>query len=318
MRIRPYGSEYQLVAPNHTFAKSEVSIGVRRFKLTAEPVTQALSSNIQLKAWGYDGGTPGPVIVAFEGETVEIEIINRTTQRTSVHWHGLIVPNDMDGVPEIGEGPYIDPGKSFTYRFTLLQSGTYMYHSHVNPLQELMGIVGMFVILPRTTPHVARDYVLMLQEWGIKKSGSSMSSMGTSSSMNMPAPTQDVEPHVYEVDPQAMDYDYFTINGKVYPETSPLRCRYGETIRIRLGNLSMDSHPMHLHGHTFRDIAADGNSLPVPLFKDTMNVAPGETWDIEFEANNPGNWAFHCHKPHHITDSHQPKLGGMFTYVKYV
>lgn len=315
MQIRPYGNQYRLVAPNNTFATHELKAGVRRFQLTAGPVTQVLGSSIQLKAWGYDGGTPGPVLVAFEGETVEIEVINRTTQRTSVHWHGLIVPNKMDGVPEIGEGPYIDPGKSFTYRFKLLQSGTYMYHSHVNPLQELMGLVGMFVILPRTTPPVTRDYVLMLQEWGIKKG---QSSMGATSGMNMSTSAQGTEPHVYEVDPQAMDFDYFTINGKMFPETSPLRCRYGEVIRIRLGNLSMNSHPMHLHGHVFRVTAADGNSLPAPFFKDTMNVAPGETWDIEFEANNPGNWAFHCHKPHHITDSHQPKLGGMFTYVKYV
>ncbi|WP_353737803.1 multicopper oxidase domain-containing protein [Kyrpidia sp.] len=114
-----------------------------------------------------------------------------------------------------------------------------------------------------------------------------------------------------------MDFNYFTMNGKSYPDTEPLLVRYGERVRIRLGNLSMDSHPMHLHGHTFHVVAGDGWPLPVRVLKNTMNVAAGETWDIEFIAANPGTWAFHCHKPHHMTNAHRTPMGGMFNVVKY-
>ncbi len=116
----------------------------------------------------------------------------------------------------------------------------------------------------------------------------------------------------------SMDFDYFTINGKAYPDTQPMRVRYGERIRIRLGNLSMNSHPMHLHGHVFDVVATDGQTLAGPTRKSTINVAPGETWDIEFTASNPGTWAFHCHKPHHTSNHLSHALGGMFTTIQYV
>ncbi len=130
--------------------------------------------------------------------------------------------------------------------------------------------------------------------------------------------SQNMNSQVLSINPMSMDFNYFTMNGKVFPDTAPLRVRFGETVRIRLGNLSMDSHPMHLHGHEYRVVSSDGHYLPAPLFKNTLNVAPGETWDIEFQANNPGTWAFHCHKPHHTTNDHKTDMGGMFTVVQYV
>ncbi|MGG5253449.1 multicopper oxidase domain-containing protein [Neobacillus sp. SM06] len=203
-----------------------------------------------------------------------------------------------------------------------------MYHSHVhNAIQELMGLDGMFIVRGKKEEPVQRDYVLLLQEWAVKTGSASMDmeanqpygGKGQESSKKSSNMSTGVKPGTYEIDPKVMMYNYFTINGKAYPSTDPLFVRYGDRVRLRLGNLSMDSHPMHFHGHDFLVTAADGNAIPsyVRLKKNTINVAPGETWDIEFFANNPGNWVFHCHKPHHTANAHSKGLGGMLTIVRY-
>lgn len=287
----------KLSVPDLDFLPYDLHHGVKRFRLVAEEVTQPFTTGVDVRAWGYNGSTPGPVMVVQQGEHIQVEFTNRLPERTSIHWHGLIVPNDVDGVPEIGAGPVVEPGDTGVYEFVIRQAGTFMYHAHVmNAQQEMMGLAGMIVSLP-SQPLADREYVLLLQEWAVNN---------------------EEEGGIYKIKPMSMDFDYFTINGKVFPDTSPLRVRYGETVRIRLGNLSQNSHPMHLHGHEFSVVAADSNTIVQPLAKNTINVAPGETWDIEFIANNPGTWAFHCHKPHHMANQHQPKLGGMFTTVKYV
>lgn len=289
----------RLAVPNGRFLPFQQVANVKRFHLVAGEIDHIITDDVTIRAWGYNGSTPGPVILVHEGDHVQIVLHNHLPERTSIHWHGLIVPNDMDGVPEIGAGRYVDPGSETVYEFIVQQTGTYMYHAHVmDPQQVMMGLVGMFVSLPRHQTVPSREYVMMLQEWVVED--------------------HSLVEGVHTLAPMKMDFNYFTLNGKSYPNTSALRVRTGERIRIRLGNLSMNAHPMHLHGHTFQVVAADGNRLPMPFYKDTINVAPGETWDIEFMADNPGNWAFHCHKPHHISNNHQKKLGGMFTYVKYV
>lgn len=281
-----------LVSPNLKFAPCEIIGGIRRFHLRAEEIHHQLVDGVHIKAWGYNGSTPGPVIVAYQGERIQIVLHNTLSVPTSIHWHGLLIPNYMDGVPAIGAGPYVNPGEQFVYDFVLQQTGTYMYHSHVDPaMQETMGLSGMFIALPVDHKIANREYVLLLQEWSVQDG---------------------------KLNPESMDFNYFTINGKCFPDTLPLLVKQGEKVRIRLGNLSMNSHPMHLHGHYFQVLESDGVRLPVPFYKNTINVAPGETWDIEFVANNPGNWAFHCHKPHHTSNGHGSNLGGMFTYVKYM
>lgn len=258
---------------------------------------------------------------------------NRLSEDTSIHWHGLIVPNNVDGVPGIGAGPVIKPGQTYVYDFVVHQAGTFMYHAHaMDAKQEMMGLAGMIVSLPRQQP-TDREYVILLQEWSVQTgNGMNMVGMhmgGHSASMNagteiMSMSEQTEEPdheanrRILDINPMSMDFNYFTLNGKAFPDTLPLRVRYGERVRIRLGNISMNSHPMHLHGHEFRVVAGDGSDIATPWFKNTINVAPGETWDIDFDANNPGVWAFHCHKPHHTTNEHQPGMGGMFTTVTYV
>ncbi len=224
--------------------------------MTAETVTQKFTDGFKAEAWGFNGGAPGPTLVAEEGDTVEITVHNSLPEATSVHWHGLEVPNDMDGVPLVQDSPKIQPGESFTYKFTLEQSGTYMYHSHTNvSKQELMGLTGSFVIKPnKQNQQVDRDIVMMLQEW-------TLDGAGGHGDMNMNAEQEhrmgteeygmedaENETGVYKVDPMGMEPNMFTINGKSYPSTEPIEVKKGETVRIRFTNLSGNSHPMHMHG----------------------------------------------------------------------
>jgi FtsP/CotA-like multicopper oxidase with cupredoxin domain len=267
-----------------------------------------------IKAWGFNGSTPGPVIVVREGERVQIVLHNRLSEATAIHWHGLIVPNNMDGVPGIGAGPLVQPGKSFVYDFVIQQTGTYMYHAHAHDAkQEMMGLTGMIVALPYQEDVVDRDYIFLLQEWSVMKD----QMQGISGMSGMRGMQGAREQKTFNINPMGMDFNYFTINGKSFPDLESIKVRFGERIRIRLGNLSMNSHPMHLHGHYFKVVATDGSRLPTPFYKNTINVAPGETWDIEFEANNSGTWLFHCHKPHHMTNEHKEMMGGMVSFVQY-
>lgn len=129
----------------------------------------------------------------------------------------------------------------------------------------------------------------------------------------------EVKPGVYDLNPMSHDFNFFTVNGRCFPYTSVLKVKKGETVRIRFGNFGHDAHPMHIHGHQFTILAADGNTIPVQnrLVKNTINVASGETYDIEFKANNPGNWPFHCHVPHHMSNNMQMSMGGMTTVIAY-
>ncbi|WP_027415154.1 multicopper oxidase family protein [Aneurinibacillus terranovensis] len=302
----------KIFAPNSYFASSEIIEGGRRFYITAEQVNQQLVRDITIHAWGFNGTTPGPVLVVYEGERIQIVLYNKLPESTSIHWHGLIVRNNVDGVPEIGSGVSVGPGEYYVYDFIIQQTGTFMYHAHANDAkQEMMGLAGMLISLPHHESMVDREYVLLLQEWSVQ-TGTTMQDMMSKNNR------EQASEKIYSIDPMSMDFNYFTINGKAFPDTQTMHVRYEERIRFRIGNLSMNSHPMHLHGHVFNVTATDGSPLPVPYHKTTINVAPGETYDIEFLANNPGIWAFHCHKPHHITNEHKTKMGGMFTTVRYV
>ncbi|HET7579093.1 MAG TPA: copper oxidase [Bacillales bacterium] len=295
----------EVVSPNIPKAKYKVQNGVKVFHLNAEPVKQEVSDGVFMKGWGYNGSIPGPTIVVNQGDKIRVVVTNHLNAPTSVHWHGLIVPNKMDGVPGVEPSPAIKPGDSFTYEFKVKQAGTFMYHSHVNTAkQEQMGLTGLLVSLPakpKPKNQVDEDYVVLLQEWqlGMYKEG------------QVPAGT-------YKVNPMGMMPNVFTMNGKQFPATAPLDVKKGDKVKIRLGNLSMDTHPIHLHGHNFKVVAKDGVRLPKSdQYKaNTVKVAPGETYDIVFTADNPGNWPLHCHIPHH-TAGPSKTPGGMFTIVHY-
>ena len=206
---------------------------------------------------------------------------NRLLEPTSVHWHGVLLPNGMDGVAGLTQEP-IPSGETYKYEFTLRQHGTQMYHPHFDEMTQMaMGMMGFFIIHPRGQegPPIDRDFAIMLSEWFVK-------------------------PGSATPDPSVMsDFNLFTFNSKVFPGTDPLVVRHGQRVRIRVGNLSaMDAHPIHLHGHKFRVTGTDGGPTPrAGQGPETTTLVPvGAARDIEFVADAPGDWAFHCHITHHV------------------
>ncbi|MGF7060943.1 multicopper oxidase family protein [Brassicibacter mesophilus] len=281
--------------------------GIKYFELIAEPVKREILSSLYINAWGYNGSMPGPTIQVYPGDYVNIRVINKLPEPTSIHWHGLDVPNVMDGVPAVEPSPKIDPGKYFDYHFRITNSlGTHMYHTHFYTVkQEMMGLGGAFIILDSNLhkQYINRDYFIMLQEFHVN-------------GLNM----GEIKPGVYDIDHMNDDFNFFTMNGRCFPYTSPLKTKICENVRIRLGNVGHNAHPIHIHGHQFIVSTSDGNSIFVQnrLEKTTINVASGETYNVEFYANNPDIWPFHCHIPHHMSNNMQKRMGGMFTVIKYV
>jgi FtsP/CotA-like multicopper oxidase with cupredoxin domain len=254
--------------------------GVKEFHLIAEPVRREFTKGFEVNCWGYNGSTPGPTIEAFEGDRVRILVTNKLPEGTSVHWHGFILPNGMDGVSGLNQ-PKIAPGETYAYEFTLKQNGTLMYHPHFDEMVQMaMGMQGFFIVHPRESKvqSVDRDFAIFLNEWYVKP--------GTAT----PDPTV------------MLDFNTFTFNSRVFPGTDPLLVRTGDRVRLRIANLSMNSHPIHFHGHKFWVTGTDAGPLPQSAWwsENTVNVPVGTTRDIEFVADNPGDWALHCHKSHHV------------------
>ena len=278
--------------------------GVKCFELIAEPVERELLPGLWIRGWGYNGSIPGPTIQVYPGDYVNIRVYNALPEATSVHWHGLDVPNDMDGAPEVEPTPLIKQGCYFDYYFQIVNPpGTHMYHTHYNVAKQgMLGLAGGLLILDPKDLSVQHDYFIMLQEFAVK--GLPMGVLKSGS---------------YEVDPLSDDLQFFTMNGRCFPATSSLPVQYGERVRIRLANPGMMEHPIHLHGHQFIVTATDGNMIEEfsRMKKNTIPISSGETWDIEFKTNNPGNWPFHCHIPHHTANNMTKEMGGMFTVVQY-
>ncbi len=254
--------------------------GVKEFHLVAEPVKRRLMPGRDLQAWGYNGSCPGPTIQVNQGDRVRIILENRLPESTSIHWHGLEIPVAMDGMPYISQKP-TPPGGRFIYEFTLHQAGTFFYHSH-GAMQEMMGMIGMFIIHPRVawTPRVDHDFGIIMQEWAI-------------------LPNNDV-PNTAN-----MEFNWLTFNGRSAPDTTPLLIREGSRVRIRMVNLGMDHHPVHLHGNTFVVTGTEGGRQPESTWGpgNTVLVGVAQARDIEFEARYPGDWMLHCHLPHHMMNS---------------
>jgi len=210
----------------------------------------------------------------------------------------------MDGVPEVEPSPKIETGTYFDYRFQITNPpGTHLYHSHFYTIQqEMMGLGGALIILDPYETCLRHDYFFMLQEFHVKGLAKG-----------------EVRKGYYEIDPLSDMFNFFTMNGRCFPYVTPMKVNYGEHVRIRLGNSGMNTHPIHLHGHQFVVTASDGNSIPYTsrIVKNTIPVASGETYDIEFIARNPGVWPFHCHIPHHVANNFTKPTGGMFTTLIY-
>lgn len=270
---------------------------VREFTLTIERGKWELVKGTTVDAITVNGTVPGPTIRVTEGDTVRITVKNRLDEVTSIHWHGLHVPYDQDGVAPGNQLP-IPPGGEYTYEFTANHAGTFMYHSHslANEIEQIdRGLYGAFIIdpqNPRNEPRYDVDRTLMLSGWIV-----GMPDMDDAADMTM-------------------SYNYWTINGKSFPDTEPIRVKKGDRVRLRLINISNLAHPMHLHGHDFRIIAVDGHPLPQPQIVNTLDVEPGKTYEIDFIADNPGFWVFHCHELHHTMNG-ETAPGGLIQVIQY-
>lgn len=257
--------------------------GVKEFHLVAEPVVRELAPGMQANLWGYNGQSPGPTIEVVEGDRVRIFVTNKLPEHTSVHWHGQILPCGMDGVTGLTQ-PGIAPGKTFVYEFVARHAGTFMYHPHADEMQQMaMGMMGFWVTHPKDPRQhaVERDYVMLLGAF-------------------------DIEPGSYTPRTNTMlDFNLWTMNSRVFPGVDPMVARLGDRVRIRVGNLTMTNHPIHLHGHRFEVSCTDGGWVrPEARWPEvSVDVAVGQMRAIEFVADNPGDWAFHCHKAHHTMNA---------------
>lgn len=278
------GRDYNpVVTPNGWTLPYKIVGGIKVFHLVAEEVpNHEFAEGLTADCWGYNGSVHGPTIEAVEGDRVRIYVTNKLRAPTTVHWHGLILPNGMDGVGGLNQRA-IQPGETFIYEFPLRQHGTFMYHSHHDEMTQIaMGMMGMFVIHPRNVPperRPIRDFAIMLSEWRID--------VGT----RRPNPNE------------MNDFNILTMNARCFPGTQPLIVKQNDRVRVRLGNLSsMDHHPIHLHNYSFRITGTDGGPVPesAQYPETTVLVAVGQTRDIEFVADAPGDWAMHCHMFHHI------------------
>ena len=250
--------------------------GVKEFHLVAEEFEHEFAPGSKATCWGYNGGTPGPTIEAMEGDRVRILVTNRLREATTIHWHGLLLPSGMDGVGGLTQ-PKIGPGETFAYEFTLRQHGTHMYHPHADEMTQMaMGMMGLFIIHPKGGDTVDRDYAFILHNFAMHRG------------------TRRPDPAVMQ------DFDLWTFNSKVFPAIENLVARTGERVRIRIGNLSMWNHPVHLHGVQFEVTGSDGGRWPRAQWRREVTeiVGVGQMRDIEFTAV-PGDWAFHCHMAHH-------------------
>jgi len=252
---------------------------VKVFHLVAEQIRHQFAPGLDVEAWGYNGSTPGPLIEAVVGDRVRIYVTNKLPEPTTVHWHGVLLPNGMDGVAGLTQD-LIGPGKTFKYEFTFTKPGTFMYHPHFDEMTQIaLGMVGMIVVHPKEPPaQRVRDFSLMIHEWKV--------------------PIGAERPDTFAMN----DFNVLTFNSKVFPATSPLGVEIGDLVRIRIGNLGpMDHHPIHLHGYAFEVVETDGGAIPKDRrWPETTTLVPvGAIRVIEFLADAPGDWALHCHMTHH-------------------
>ncbi len=268
--------------------------GWKEFHLVAEPVRRELAPGMTANLWGYNGQSPGPTIECVEGDRLRIYVTNRLPEHTTVHWHGILLPNGMDGVGGLTQ-PQIPAGKTWVYEFEARHSGSFMYHPHADEMVQMaMGMMGTLVVHPRNPRAMAvdRDFAFLLAAYAIEPGART--------------------PKVAEM----TDFNLWTWNSRVFPGIDHLPVRQGDRVRIRIGNLTMTNHPIHLHGHKFSVTCTDGGWTP-PASRwpeTTVDLPVGAVRVIEFTADNPGDWAIHCHKSHHVMNAMghgQPNMLGI-------
>lgn len=287
---RPYRPVYTL---NGWTLPWRMNQGVKEFHLVAEPVVREIAPGMKVQLWGYNGQSPGPTIEVVEGDKVRIFVTNRLPEATSVHWHGQRLPNGMDGVSGLTQRA-IAPGKTFVYEFVARRAGSFMYHPHADEMTQMaMGMMGAWITHPRQTTalieQVERDFVFLLNAFDIEP-GSAKPSVATMT-----------------------DFNLWCWNSRAFPGIESLNVRQHDKVRIRVGNLTMTNHPIHVHGHEFVVTGTDGGAIPKTARwpEVTTDIAVGQMRQIEFVADELGDWAFHCHKSHHTMNAMGHKVPTM-------
>ena len=280
----PAGQDYQpVVTLNGWTLPWRMNGDWKEFHLVAEPVVREIALGMKANLWGYNGQSPGPTIEAVEGDKIRVFVTNKLPEKTTIHWHGMLIPNGMDGVGGLTQ-PHIPVGKTFVYEFLLKGSGTFMYHPHSDEMVQMaMGMMGMVVVHPKDPNfrRVDRDFVFVMSAYRFDP--------GTAL------------PKVAEM----TDFNIWTFNTRVFPGIDVMPVRLNDRVRIRMGNLTMTAHPMHLHGHHFSVSCTDGGWVPetAQFPEATTDVPVGAVRAIDFVADSPGDWAFHCHKSHHTMNA---------------
>jgi manganese oxidase len=269
-----------MMTPDVADLPFQMDNGVKVFHLVAEPVKRKIAPFKTIDAWGYNGSCPGPTIQVQQGDGVRIIFKNNLPESTSLHWHGLEVPIEQDGVPWISQKP-VAPGETYVYEFPVHQEGTFFYHAH-SAMQEMMGLIGFFVAHPEKAyrPHADHDFGLILQEWAVLPNNTVPNTAG-------------------------MEFNWLTFNGVSAPAITPMIVRLGSRVRIRIVNLGMDHHPIHLHGNQFVVTGTEGGRAPETTWclMNTVLVGVAQARVVEFEAKYPGTWMVHCHLPHHMMNA---------------
>ncbi|MCY9657128.1 multicopper oxidase domain-containing protein [Paenibacillus chondroitinus] len=294
--------ESRIRYPDGQIAPYQQGPNWRHFKLIAEPIKREIIEGLTIEALGYNGVTPGPLIIVEQGDWVILEVENRTDKPNALHIHGLAKPNFQDGMPAVEPTPTIQPGQSYTYRFQAWQVGSFFYHSS-EIFQITRGLMGPFIVIPKQEqipewyiPYY--DYVMVLQQWEIPQPELGKVELGT-----------------FQINKFDTDPNFFTFNGKSFPNTAPIYTSYGQKIRIRFINKSNTSHSMHTHGHDFKVVAVDGFPRN-DWMDDTIDVASGRRFDVELLSNNPGIWVVNGTKTFHQSNNGIAP-GGMISRLIY-
>ncbi|MBM3547720.1 MAG: copper oxidase [Alphaproteobacteria bacterium] len=278
------------------YLPSRMVDGVREFELSTGLVRWHILPKVMVDAMAYNGQVPGPTIRAKPGEKVRIKVANKLNEPTSVHWHGIDVPFDQDGVPGMSQKP-IAPGATHTYAFTIPDTpGTFMYHTHVHAdRQQALGLYGAFIIEDPKAPAYAGEYLIQLGEWRVDADGKAQPAM----QMDGMLPT------------------HFTFNGKAFPLIETIKAKVGDRLLFRILGTGQFIHPIHFHGPAFTIVATDGHPVPeaARLTKDTVLVGPGERYDVVWTPTRPGQWMLHCHINHHATNHDGADHGGMMLII---
>ncbi len=266
--------------------------GVKVFDFESSVIRWAILPDKFVTAYAINRQVPGPRLELTEGDHIRINYTNHLPVPTTMHWHGLVLPNPMDGAAYITQRP-IMPGETFTYEYVVKQAGSFFYHSHFqSDRQQALGLYGALIIRPKdrtAEPKADMEYVVQLQEW-LDRGGLTYPAMLMEGGLP----------------------NYFTINGKAFPATDTLRMRVGQTVKFRfIGTNNNFIHPMHMHGGPFTVVARDGVNLSAAgqFQADVINVGPGQRYDVVWPALEPGNWILHCHIPHHTLNNNQDVRG---------